>query len=81
MLERETLTQFHADGGNFEQALNYHFYSWEFCWEAAQALDAVGELTASRRERIHGRLGKSARLFREVQVPSAPWDYGASDDA
>ena len=81
MLERETLTQFHADGGNFEQALNYHFYSWEFCWEAAQALDAVGELTASRRERIHGRLGKAARFFREVQVPSAPWDYGDSDDA
>jgi hypothetical protein len=81
MLERETLTQFHPDGGNFEQALNYHFYSWEFCWEARQALEAVGGLSAAQRKRIDGRLGQAARYFREVQVPSAPWDYGDSDDA
>ena len=81
LLERETLTQFHADGGNFEQALNYHFYSWEFCWEAARALDSVGELPMARRDRIHERLGQAACYFREVQVPSDPWDYGDSDDA
>ena len=40
LLERETLRQFHRDGGNFEQALNYQFFGWEFCWEARQALVA-----------------------------------------
>ena len=81
LLERETLAQFHPDGGNFEQALNYHFYSWEFCWEATRALDAVGGLSVDRRGRIDQRLGQAARFFRDVQVPSAPWDYGDSDDA
>ncbi|MBC8243079.1 MAG: heparinase II/III-family protein [Verrucomicrobia bacterium] len=78
-LERETLRQFHRDGGNFEQALNYQFFAWEFCREARQAL--AGALPPARRERIDARLGQAARFFREVQVPSAPWDYGDSDDA
>jgi len=81
LLERETLRQFHRDGGNFEQALNYQFFAWEFCHEARQALDAVGVLPPTRRDRIDARLGQAARFFREVQVPSAPWDYGDSDDA
>jgi len=79
LLERETLRQFHRDGGNFEQALNYQFFAWEFCQEARQAL--TGTLPPARRERIDARLGQAARFFREVQVPSAPWDYGDSDDA
>ena len=79
LLERETLRQFHRDGGNFEQALNYQFFAWEFCREARQAL--AGALPPARRERIDARLGQAARFFREVQVPSAPWDYGDSDDA
>ncbi|MDP6083846.1 MAG: heparinase II/III family protein [Verrucomicrobiota bacterium] len=81
LLERETLRQFHRDGGNFEQALNYHFFAWEFCREARQALDAAGALPPASRERIDARLGQAARFYREVQVPSAPWDYGDSDDA
>ena len=81
LLERETLRQFHSDGGNFEQALNYHFFSWEFCWEARQALVAVGAMPPVRRDRIDTRLGQAARFHREVQVPSDPWDYGDSDDA
>ena len=81
LLERETLRQFHRDGGNFEQALNYQFFAWEFCWEARQALAAVGALPPVRRDRIAARLGQAARFFREVEVPSAPWDYGDSDDA
>ena len=81
LLERETLRQFHSDGGNFEQALNYHFFAWEFCWEARQALVAVGAMPPVRRDRIDTRLGQAARFPREVQVPSDPWDYGDSDDA
>jgi len=81
LLERETLRQFHRDGGNFEQALNYQFFAWEFCREARQALDAAGALPPAGRDRIDARLGQAARFYREVQVPSAPWDYGDSDDA
>ena len=32
--EREVLLQFAPDGGNNEQALGYHLFSWEFCWQA-----------------------------------------------
>lgn len=81
LLERETLRQFHRDGGNFEQALNYQFFAWEFCWEARQALADADALPAPRCDRIDARLGQAARFFREVQVPAAPWDYGDSDDA
>ena len=81
LLKRETLRQFHRDGGNFEQALNYQFFAWEFCREARQALDAAGALPPAGRDRIDARLGQAARFYREVQVPSAPWDYGDSDDA
>jgi hypothetical protein len=79
LLEREALRQFHRDGGNFEQALNYQFFAWEFCHEARQALADV--LPATSRDRIDTRLGQAAWFFRETQVPSAPWDYGDSDDA
>ncbi len=81
LLERETLRQFHRDGGNFEQALNYQFFAWEFCWEARLALAAADALPPASCDRIDGRLGQAARYFREMQVPSAPWDYGDSDDA
>ncbi|MEE2947463.1 MAG: heparinase II/III-family protein [Verrucomicrobiota bacterium] len=79
LLEREALRQFHRDGGNFEQALNYQFFAWEFCHEARQALADV--LRPTSRDRIDTRLAQAARFFREIQVPSAPWDYGDSDDA
>ncbi len=81
LLERETLRQFHHDGGNFEQALNYQFFAWEFCWEARQALTAANALPKPSRDHIDERLSQAARFYREVQVPSAPWDYGDSDDA
>ncbi|HAH99663.1 MAG TPA: hypothetical protein DCO70_10015 [Verrucomicrobiales bacterium] len=79
LLERETLRQFNRDGGNFEQALHYHFFSWEFCWEARQALGDA--LPSTSRKRIDERLGQAARFYREVQVPAASWDYGDADDA
>jgi hypothetical protein len=81
MIERETLIQFNPDGGNFEQGLNYHFYSWEFCWEARQALNVSGVLHGKRRALIDSRLVQAAYYFKEVQVNSAPWDYGDSDSA
>ena len=79
LLERETLRQFHRDGGNFEQALNYQFFAWEFCHEARQAL--ADALPPTSRDHIDTRLSQAARFFRQTQVPSAPWDYGDSDDA
>ncbi|HJO08728.1 MAG TPA: heparinase II/III-family protein [Verrucomicrobiota bacterium] len=81
LVERETLRQFQHDGGNFEQALNYQFFSWEFCLEARQALVAANALPKRSRDHIDERLSQAARFYREVQVPSAPWDYGDSDDA
>jgi len=81
LLERETQRQFHRDGGNFEQALNYQFFAWEFCWEARQAIAAANALPPASCDHIDARLAQAARFFREVQVPSAPWDYGDSDDA
>ena len=81
MIERETLIQFNPDGGNFEQGLNYHFYSWEFCWEARQALDVSGALREDQRDRIDNRLLQAASYFKNVQVSSDPWDYGDSDSA
>ena len=81
IIEREILIQFNPDGGNFEQGLNYHFYSWEFCWEARQALNASGVLHGSRLGLIDSRLVQAAYYFKEVQVNSEPWDYGDSDSA
>jgi hypothetical protein len=76
--EREVLAQFAEDGGNKEQALNYHLFSWEFCWQARTAL------TGSERKispEVDERLRHAAQFFVDVQVPSDPWDYGDSDGA
>ena len=81
LIERETLIQFNPDGGNFEQGLNYHFYSWEFCWEARQALNVSGALHGKRQAIIDNRLLQAASYFKNVQVDSNPWDYGDSDSA
>lgn len=76
--EREVLAQFAEDGGNREQALNYHLFSWEFCWQARAALIAAGrEITSEADERLR----RAAQYYVDVQVPSEPWDYGDSDNA
>ena len=76
--ENEVLAQFAEDGGNKEQALNYHLFSWEFCWQARMALVAAGrEISAA----VGERLRRAAQFFVDVQVPTDPWDYGDSDDA
>ena len=76
--EREVLAQFAEDGGNREQALNYHLFSWEFCWQARAALLAAGHRISSD---VEERLRRAARFFWEVQVRREPWDYGDSDNA
>ena len=76
--EREVLAQFHEDGGNKEQALNYHLFSWELCWHARAALVAAGRAIAPA---VDERLRRAAQFYVDVQVPSDPWDYGDSDNA
>jgi hypothetical protein len=76
--EREVLKQFAPDGGNREQALNYHLFSFELCWQALKALTAAGRKIAPP---VHERLGRAAGFYQAVQVPSDPWDYGDSDSA
>lgn len=74
--EREVLAQFAADGGNREQALHYHLFSWEFCWQTRLALKAAGRGLSAP---VEERLRDAARFFLEAQVRREPWDYGDSD--
>jgi hypothetical protein len=76
--EHEVLTQFAEDGGNQEQALNYHLFSWEFCWQAGMALAEAGRKVSPE---VDERLRRAEQFFVEVQVPGDPWDYGDSDSA
>src|SRR6185295_12909310 len=58
--EKEVLAQFAEDGGNREQALNYHLFSWELCLHARLALAAAQmEIDAA----VSGRLDRAARFF------------------
>src|SRR5262249_9012070 len=76
--EKEVLRQFAPDGGNREQALNYHLFSWELCWQTQQALvDKAGPIS----DRVFFRLWNALGFFREVQASNEAWDYGDSDDA
>jgi hypothetical protein len=77
-LEREVLAQFAEDGGNREQALNYHLFAFELCWQARMALQAAGQKLAPA---VEERLEKAARFYWNVQVDHDPWDYGDSDSA
>jgi hypothetical protein len=76
--EHEVLAQFAPDGGNQEQALNYHLFSWQFGWQARAALTAAGRTIPPE---VDERLRRAAQFFLDVQVPEDPWDYGDSDQA
>lgn len=76
--EREVLTQFASDGGNREQALNYHLFSWEFCWQARLALLAAGRTVSPE---VEERLRAAAAYFVAIQMKDEQWDYGDSDSA
>lgn len=75
--EQEVLAQFAEDGGNREQALNYHLFAWELCWQARGALAAAGCAVAPE---VDECLRRAAQFYLRVQVPSDPWDYGDSDN-
>jgi hypothetical protein len=74
--EREVVRQFAGDGGNCEQALGYHLFSWEFCWQTHAALRAAGRRVASGTMQ---RLLSGARFYAQLKVDE--WDYGDSDNA
>lgn len=76
--EREVLKQFAPDGGNAEQALNYHLFSFELCMQALRALEATDREISPR---VRERLWLATAFYRDVQVSSDPWDYGDSDGA
>lgn len=76
--EKEVLEQFATDGGNKEQALNYHLFSFEFCWQTRAALLAAGHTISSA---VEERLKQAIPFFAAVQSESEPWDYGDSDSA
>ena len=76
--EHEVLKQFAEDGGNKEQALNYHLFSWELCWQTRMALTGAGQTISPG---MNDRLRQAAWFFVDVQVPGDPWDYGDSDNA
>lgn len=76
--EREVLAQFAQDGGNREQALNYHAFSLDLCQFACSALLAAGRPIAPE---VAARLAAAEEFYACVQVPGERWDYGDSDDA
>jgi hypothetical protein len=78
LMEREILAQFAEDGGNQEQALGYHLFSWEFCFQSQQALDLAG---APLSQRAKDRLLAAARFYRDLKLERDPWDFGDSDNA
>jgi Heparinase II/III-like protein/Heparinase II/III N-terminus len=74
--EREVLEQFAPDGGNREQALGYHLFSWEFCWQIQAALRAAGKHVSSS---IEERLNRATEFYSLLKIDK--WDYGDSDNA
>jgi len=76
--EREVLLQFAPDGGNREQAHGYHLFSWEFCWQAQEALHAAG-LKIS--DAVRERLIRAGEFYRELKPEGDVWEYGDCDNA
>ena len=76
--ETELLRQFAPDGGNREQALNYHLFSFEFCLVAWAAILAKGTVTSAK---VEDRMEKAAAFLISVARHEDEWVYGDSDDA
>lgn len=76
--EREVIAQFAPDGGNREQALNYHLFSLELSLVAWSAVLAGDGVTSGQ---VEQRLVAAGRFFVSVQREQERWDYGDSDDA
>jgi hypothetical protein len=78
LLEREILLQFAKDGGNNEQALSYHLFSWEFCSHSQYALACSG-LGIAREASL--RLIDAREFYCQVKPEQDVWDFGDSDNA
>lgn len=76
--EKEVLAQFEEDGGNKEQAIGYHFFSFEFCWQSQIALESAGLKVSPQ---VKERLRNAAAFFATVKPPGDPWDFGDGDNA
>lgn len=76
--EHEVLAQFAGDGGNREQALNYHLFSFELSWHVRNALRAAARSVSPA---VEDRLQLAANFFIAVQTADDQWDYGDSDSA
>jgi hypothetical protein len=74
----QVLAQFAEDGGNREQALHYHLFSFELCWHARMALIAAGR---KLNDAVEQRLEHAREFFVDVHGAREPWSYGDSDDA
>ena len=78
LFEREVLLQFAADGGNNEQALGYHLFSWEFCWQSHYALRSNNVAISTE---AAARLLEAGEFYCHVKPPEDTWDFGDSDNA
>ena len=78
IFEREVLLQFAEDGGNEEQALGYHLFSWEFCWQGERALEGAG-IEVSRE--VKDRIRAAGAFYAAIKPENDPWDFGDSDNA
>ncbi|HEX7863184.1 MAG TPA: alginate lyase family protein [Verrucomicrobiae bacterium] len=78
LLEKETLLQFAEDGCNEEQALGYHLFSWEFCYQSARALEALKMPVSSE---VRERLTRAGHFYTWVKREDDAWDFGDADNA
>lgn len=78
LIEREILLQFAPDGGNKEQALSYHLFSWEFFYHSQCALASAGIELSKEASR---RLLDAREFYCQIKPETDPWDFGDSDNA
>lgn len=78
LLERETLAQFAEDGCNREQALSYHLFSWEFCFQSIRALETAHVPVSTE---IKDRLNRAAHFYSAIKQENDRWEFGDCDNA
>lgn len=78
VFERQVLLQFAPDGGNREQALSYHLFSWELAFHTELALTSAAYPIDPQ---VSERLRKAAHFYASIKMPNDPWEYGDSDNA
>jgi hypothetical protein len=78
LMWREVDRQFADDGGNREEALHYHLFAWEMCWQSVRGAQALGLDVPVE---VTDRLARAGSFFADLVVPEEPWDFGDSDDA